>query len=80
MLTPSIGARSRTSRAGTHGSDARSARGPRCICSIFCAPTPVLTGTLPLDIDVESSDLDIIGESHDLAAFEDAVKDAFGAR
>jgi hypothetical protein len=42
--------------------------------------TPILTGTLPLDIDVENSDLDIICEVHDLAAFERQVTSVFGAQ
>lgn len=39
---------------------------------------PVLAGTIPLDIDVVQSDLDIICESHDLERFEQAVRTAFG--
>ncbi len=39
---------------------------------------PVLAGTIPLDIDVVQSDLDIICESHDLEQFEQAVRTAFG--
>jgi hypothetical protein len=40
---------------------------------------PLLAGTIPLDIDIEQSDLDIICEVHELAAFESAAQDAFGA-
>ncbi|EJL29728.1 DUF4269 domain-containing protein [Brevibacillus sp. BC25] len=39
---------------------------------------PVLAGTIPLDIDVKQSDLDIICESHDLEQFVQAVRTAFG--
>ncbi|MGG4446911.1 DUF4269 domain-containing protein [Brevibacillus porteri] len=39
---------------------------------------PVLAGTIPLDIDVVQSDLDIICESHDLEQFAQAVRTAFG--
>ncbi|MGG4453827.1 DUF4269 domain-containing protein [Brevibacillus porteri] len=39
---------------------------------------PVLAGTIPLDIDVKQSDLDIICESHDLEQFEQAARTAFG--
>jgi hypothetical protein len=42
--------------------------------------TPILAGTIPLDIDIEQSDLDVICEAHDLAAFECAIQDAYGAR
>jgi hypothetical protein len=41
--------------------------------------TPVLAGTIPLGIDVAGSDLDVICEAHDLAAFERALRGAFGA-
>jgi hypothetical protein len=40
---------------------------------------PVLAGTIPLDLDLADSDLDIICEARDLAAFERAVIGAFGA-
>ncbi|MCC8436757.1 DUF4269 domain-containing protein [Brevibacillus sp. M2.1A] len=39
---------------------------------------PVLAGTIPLNIDVVGSDLDIICESHDLHQFEQVVRKAFG--
>ncbi|MBW5467366.1 DUF4269 domain-containing protein [Brevibacillus formosus] len=39
---------------------------------------PVLAGTIPLDIDVAQSDLDIICESHDLDQFEQVVRTAYG--
>ena len=32
--------------------------------------TPVLTGTIPIDVDIETSDLDIVCEAHDLDAFD----------
>lgn len=40
--------------------------------------TPVLVGTIPIGIDVEESDLDIVCEAHDLATFENQVTQAFG--
>ncbi len=48
--------------------------------NILRAYAPVLAGTVPLGIDIEGSDLDIICEAHELAAFERAVSDAFAAR
>ncbi len=50
---------------------------------IFCILrdySPVLAGTVPLGIDIEQSDLDIICEVRDLDVFERAVKGAFGTR
>ncbi len=48
--------------------------------NVLSVYAPVLAGTFPLDIDIEGSDLDIICEVHDLAAFERVVKGAFAAR
>ncbi len=42
------------------------------------AYTPVLTGTIPLDIDIENSDLDIICWTADLEAFARDVTAYFG--
>jgi hypothetical protein len=39
---------------------------------------PVLAGTIPLDIDVADSDLDVICCASDLDAFDRFVRDAFG--
>lgn len=39
---------------------------------------PVLTGTVPLGLDVDSSDLDIVCEAHDLDEFEQNVSRAYG--
>jgi hypothetical protein len=39
--------------------------------------TPVLVGTIPIAVDVEESDLDIVCEVHDLIAFEGYVIRAF---
>ncbi|MBZ0295491.1 MAG: DUF4269 domain-containing protein, partial [Anaerolineae bacterium] len=41
--------------------------------------SPVLTGTIPLDIDTEHSDLDIICEAHDLNTFEADLQNYFGS-
>ena len=40
--------------------------------------SPVLVGTIPLDIDVPDSDLDIICQAQDLATFEQLAVSAFG--
>jgi hypothetical protein len=40
--------------------------------------SPVLVGTIPLDIDVPGSDLDIICQAQDLATIERLVVSAFG--
>ena len=40
--------------------------------------TPVLAGTVPLDIDVDGSDLDIICQSADLPYFQRTARSAFG--
>ncbi|MFI8712577.1 DUF4269 domain-containing protein [Brevibacillus brevis] len=48
------------------------------IMEVLADYRPVLAGTIPLDIDVEKSDLDIICESHDLDQFEQVVRKAFG--
>lgn len=40
--------------------------------------SPVLTGTIPLDIETEHSDLDIICEARDLPTFEGHLNTIFG--
>lgn len=40
--------------------------------------TPVLTGTIPIDLDIETSDLDIVFEAHDLDVFEREVARLYG--
>jgi hypothetical protein len=42
--------------------------------------SPVLVGTIPLDLDVEQSDLDIICQVHDRLSFQYRVTRAFGRR
>lgn len=42
--------------------------------------SPVLAGTIPLAIDIESSDLDIICEAHDLDAIESHISFAYGGQ
>ncbi|MEF3302979.1 DUF4269 domain-containing protein [Paenibacillus sp. GYB003] len=39
---------------------------------------PAVVGTIPIGIDIEGSDLDIVCEAADLDAFERSVRDAFG--
>jgi hypothetical protein len=48
------------------------------ILSILSEHTPVLVGTIPIAIDVEDSDLDVVCEAQDLATFEERVTSAFG--
>ncbi|MEZ4904540.1 MAG: DUF4269 domain-containing protein [Spirosomataceae bacterium] len=40
---------------------------------------PILVGTIPINIDVESSDLDIIGCFSDKHAFQQSIRDHFGS-
>lgn len=49
------------------------------IPSILAPYGPVLAGTIPLGLDLEGSDLDIICEAPDLGAFQRTVTSAFGA-
>ena len=42
--------------------------------------TPILTGTIPLNIDIRGSDLDVICAAHDLEAFTRAVTCVWCAR
>lgn len=39
---------------------------------------PVLVGTIPIDVDIETSDLDILCHAPDLAAFEAEIRAQFG--
>ncbi len=39
---------------------------------------PALAGTVPLDVDVADSDLDVICEAHDLAAFAARAQELYG--
>lgn len=48
------------------------------IFSLLRAFTPVLTGTIPLDIDIETSDLDIVCFTENLSAFADQLTLLFG--
>jgi hypothetical protein len=50
------------------------------IFSVLGQYSPVLAGTMPLDIDTEQSDLDIICEVQDLDAFEERLTTYFGKR
>jgi hypothetical protein len=49
------------------------------IFEILRAYDPVLVGTLPIGVDIETSDLDIICAAGDLIAFERAVAVAFAS-
>src|SRR4051794_2343577 len=42
--------------------------------------TPALAGSVPLDIDLEDSDLDVICEAHDFAAFIRDLREMYGER
>lgn len=48
------------------------------VMEILSPYTPILTGTIPIDIDIEGSDLDIICEVHDFLAFEQFLRSEFG--
>jgi hypothetical protein len=39
--------------------------------------TPILVGTIPIDIDIPSSDLDIICEVHDFKKFKELLEECF---
>ena len=39
---------------------------------------PILVGTIPINIDIENSDLDIICEVYDFNEFENIIKNEFG--
>ena len=58
--------------------DAFAALDSLCVMDILRAYSPVLAGTIPLDIDIASSDLDILCHVHDFPAFETCITDAFG--
>lgn len=49
------------------------------IFSELASFTPVLCGTIPIEVDIEESDLDIIMEVHDATAFREAVTALCGA-
>jgi Domain of unknown function (DUF4269) len=42
--------------------------------------TPILCGTIPIGIDIEGSDLDIIMEVHDFNSFEEIIKSLYGSQ
>ncbi|WP_314584109.1 DUF4269 domain-containing protein [Paenibacillus terrigena] len=48
------------------------------ICNTLQAHHPLLVGTIPLDIDLPESDLDMICEVHDLQAFQELVIHTYG--
>lgn len=48
------------------------------VMEILSPYTPVLTGTIPIDIDTQDSDLDIICEVHDFSAFDRLLRSEFG--
>ncbi|WP_377892255.1 DUF4269 domain-containing protein [Alkalihalobacillus sp. R86527] len=41
---------------------------------------PVLCGTIPIDIDIESSDLDIVMEVNDAEAFETKIRNLYSSK
>ncbi|MGE5264694.1 MAG: DUF4269 domain-containing protein [Acidobacteriota bacterium] len=49
------------------------------VFEILRAYDPVLVGTVPIEVDIETSDVDIICNVNDLAAFEHEVTAAFGS-
>lgn len=48
------------------------------VMDILSPYTPMLTGTIPIDIDIEGSDLDVICEVHSFTLFEQLLKHEFG--
>jgi len=48
------------------------------IMTLLYRHRPVLAGTIPLDIDIEGSDLDIICEVYQHDEFSKALESAFG--
>lgn len=42
--------------------------------------TPILCGTIPIGIDIEGSDLDIITEVHDFMYFEKLIRSFYGSQ
>ena len=44
---------------------------------LLCDYSPVLVGTIPIAIDIDESDLDIVCKAVDLAAFEQRLTEAF---
>ena len=50
------------------------------VMEILRAYSPVLAGTIPLDLDIAESDLDILCAVYDHASFESQVRAAFVAR
>ena len=48
------------------------------VFALLGAFDPVLVGTIPLDIDIPGSDLDIVCYAADVDAFAQCVQDAFG--
>ncbi|MGG6314208.1 DUF4269 domain-containing protein [Paenibacillus macerans] len=49
------------------------------IIELLAAYHPVLAGTIPLDIDLPGSDLDLICEVHDARRFEEELERCFGS-
>jgi len=48
-----------------------------CIFSILSDFEPILTGTIPIEINIESSDIDISCNAKDFKAFSNIVKSSF---
>lgn len=48
------------------------------VMEILASYTPMLTGTIPIDIDIEGSDLDVICEVQSFTLFEQLLKHEFG--
>lgn len=46
----------------------------------LAAYDPVLVGTIPIDVDIKTSDLDVICDARNLDAFERDVREHFGAK
>ena len=60
--------------------DAHAAIEKISVMDVLCGYDPILVGTIPIDIDIESSDLDMICCAQDLEYFSRLVQRTFGSQ